>query len=93
MSHRDSSKGDRGNAPMYAMSKGDGSFDDEITSTAEQVAQVLLSHFDCGSDDPRPTSGIPMETKSRKRCSIEMASVLSESHTMSSGVTSRCWLV
>ena len=38
MSRRVSSKGDQGKAPVYATSHGDDSFDDETTSTGEQVA-------------------------------------------------------
>ena len=90
MSWRTSSRGDWGKAPAYTTSHEDASSDDETTSTGEQVARVLQSHFDCGGDDPRPTGGIPMETRSRRRCSIETASVSFESRTISNRASSRC---
>ena len=67
----------------------DDSSDDETASTNEQAAQVLQSHFDCGGDDLRPAGGIPMETRSRRRRSIEMANISSESCTICSGASSQ----
>ena len=78
---------------MYATSQRDGSSDDKIASVGKQAAQVLQSHFDCGGDDPRPTGGIPMETRSRRRCFVEKASASSESRIVSSGTTSQHWPV
>ena len=54
------------------------------------MARVLHSHFDYEGDDPRPTGGIPMETRSRRWQLVETVSVLSESHIVSSGFTSWC---
>ena len=62
MSWKASSKGDQGKAPVYAMSHGDDSSDDETISVGEQVARVLQSHFDCEGDDPRLVGGIPIKT-------------------------------
>ena len=89
MSRKASSRGDQGKAPMYATSQGDDSSDDETTSASEQAARVLQSHFDCGGGNPRSISGIPIETKSRRRRSVEMASASSKSCTISSGTTSQ----
>ena len=89
MSRRASSRGEQGKAPMYATSQGDGSFDVEIASAGEQAARVLQSHFDYGGDNLMSTGGIPMETRSRRRQSVETASALSESHIVSSGTTSQ----
>ena len=50
---------------------------------------TIKCHFDCKGGDPKSTSGIPMETRSRRRCSVEMVSALSKSHTVSSWTTSR----
>ena len=88
MSQRASSVGDWGKAPVYATSHGDSSFDDETTSAGKKVARVMQSHFNRGVYDTKPVGGIPMETQSRRRHSIEMASVSSESHTISNGVSS-----
>lgn len=74
---------------MYAMSHGDDSSNDEIALAGKQAARVLQSYFDYGGDDHKPTSSISMETRSRRRCSVEMASVLSESRTISSRATSQ----
>ena len=78
---------------MYATSQGDSSSNDETTLTSEQAARILQSHFDCGGGDPRSTNGIPMETRSRRRCSVEIAGALSKSRTVSSRTTSQCRLV
>ena len=51
MSRRASSRGDRGKAPVHAMSYEDSSSNDEIASANEQAAQVLHIHFDYGGDD------------------------------------------
>ena len=88
MSRRASSRGDKRKALVCTTYHGDNSSDDEITLTCEQAAWVLQSHFDCGGDDLRPTSGIPMETLSKRRRLVEMASVSSKSHTVSSRASS-----
>ena len=75
---------------MYATSLGNSSFDDKTASVGEHVARVSQSHFGCGGNDPRPTGGISMETRSKRRCSIEIASASSKSYTVSSGATSQC---
>lgn len=54
---------------------------------------TIKCHFDCRGDDPRSTSGIPMEARSKRRCSVEMASALSKSHTVSNWKTSRHRLI
>jgi len=71
------------------MSHGDDSSDDKTISTGERAAQVLQSHFDRGGDDSRPVDGIPMKARSRRRRSVEMASVSSKSRTISSRASSR----
>ena len=88
MSFGTGSKGDRGKAPIHAATHRDSSSDDETTSAGKKVARVMQSHFDRGVYDTKPVGGIPMETQSRRRHSIEMASVSSESHTISNGVSS-----
>ena len=50
---------------------------------------MLQSHFNSEGDDSRPASGIPMETRSRGRRLVKMASVSSESRTISSEASSR----
>ena len=67
MPRRVRSKGDWGRAPLYASSHGDSSSDDEIVSASKQVARVLKRHFDRKGYDIMPTSGIPMETRPRRR--------------------------
>ena len=93
MSRRFSSGGDRGKAPMYATSHGDNSSDDETASAIKQVAQILQSRFDHREEDIGPTSGISIETWSRRRRSVEIASALTKSHTISGGrVHDASWL-
>ena len=75
MSQRASSRGNWGKAPIYATSHGDASSDDEIILASEQTAWVQQSHFESRGDDPRPTGSIPIETRSRRRRSIETASI------------------
>ena len=75
---------------IYAKSHGDASFNEETVSAGEQAARVLHSHFDYRGDDIRPTGGIPMKTKFRKRRSVETVSVSSKSRTISSRASSRC---
>ena len=89
MPRRASSRGDRGKAPIYAMSYGDSSSDDETISTSEQAAQVLQSYFDRKGDNIRPTGGIPMEIRSKRQCLAEKISASSESHTISTRTSSR----
>lgn len=89
MSWRASSRRDRGKAPIYSTSHWDFSSSDATISASEWEARVLQSHFDRGGDDTRPTSKIPIKTRSRRRRSVEIVSVLSESRTISSGAFSR----
>ena len=49
----------------------------------------MQSHFDHGGDESKPTGEIPMETRSRKWHSVEIVSVSSKSHIISSGASSR----
>ena len=88
ISRRTSSKGDWRKAPIYATSYGDASSDEETALVSEQAARVLQSHFDCEGDDTRPIGGIPIETRSRRQCSVETVSVSSESCTISNGASS-----
>ena len=75
---------------MYATSYGDDSSDDETTSASKRVARVLQSHFDCEDVDTRPIGSISMVTSSRRRHLVEMASVSSKSHTISSVAPLQC---
>ena len=70
------------------MSHGDDSSDDETISAGEQAARVLQSHFDCGENDLRLVGGIPTKTQFRRWRSIEMASISTKSHTVSSEASS-----
>ena len=88
MPQRASSRGDRGKAPIYAMSHGDTSFDNGTIFAGEQAAQVLQSHFNRESDNIRPTNEIPLETRSKRWHSTETVSTSSESCTISSGASS-----
>ena len=92
MSQRASSRGDREKAPIYATSHGGDVSNDETASAGKHAARVLQSHFDCEGDDPRPISGIPIETRSKRWHSVEMANVSSESHIVSNGASSWCRL-
>ena len=71
-------------------SRGDDSSDNETISAGEQAAWILWSHFDCEGDNPKSTNGIPMKTRSRRRHSIEMTSISSESRIVSSKASSWC---
>ena len=88
MPRRASPRGEWGKAPVYAKSHGDSSSDNETVSAGEQAAGVLQSHFDRGGDDIRPTGGIPMETRSRRRRSANIVSASSESRTISTRTSS-----
>ena len=90
MSRRASSRGDWGKAPVYATSHREDSSNNETIFVGEQAARVLWSHFDCKGNDFRPIGSIPMESRSRRRHSIETASISSESRTISSGASSWC---
>ena len=50
----------------------------------------MQSHFDRGGEDTGPTGGISMETQSRRRHSVETASVSSKSCTISNWASSQC---
>ena len=89
MSRRAISRGDMGKTPIYAMSYGDDSSDDETTSADNWATRVLQSHFNSEAADSRPAGSFPMETRSRGRRLVKMASVSSESRTISSEASSR----
>ena len=84
MSWKASSRGDQGKAPVYTTSHKNDSSNDETALADEQVARVLQSHFHYKGDDPKPTGGIPIETHSWKRRSVETAYISFESHIVSS---------
>ena len=66
------------------MSHRDDSSNDETASAGEQSTQVLQSHFDHGGNATRPADGMLMETQSRRRRSVKMASIFFESRIISS---------
>ena len=84
MSQRTGFNGDRGKPPFTLHPMGTILLM-MITSAGEQAAWVLQSHFNYKGDEPRPTSSIPMETRSRRPCLVKTTSVSSKSHTISSG--------